>query len=400
MTAASIPATSIPATSIPATSVSHLVPLEGTTWSVWRDVAIRGAGFPADMMLAICDEPLARSADVDVARRRDRPGPEYDAVYAEATGRLSRAIAGIHADPYFQEAVTWQNPRLAEFLRDRTAAPVAVRRTKDRQRELVIANYLQRYCLKNDSIGFYGPVGWASANPGTAGLVVLPGERLISRRTTYFEVWAIDKVAAAIAGRGRMAGWLRPRRTASSFLAGNVLHRALRRPVVLTDAELEVLAACDGSTTISDVLAIAGEQQGRVVLARLAELGAVRLDLEGPVDARPERLLLDQVSRIADPAERARAVAPVERMIEAKDEVAASAGDPSRLAKALADLAATFEEITGAQATRKAGGDVRRPHADLPGFDAGRAGRAGRGAARGAGRPARAGPGQRPLAGE
>ena len=122
------------------------------------------------------------------------------------------------------------------------------------QRELVIANYLQRYCLKNDTIGFFGPVGWASAGSGAPGLVVVPGERLVARRTTYFEVWAIDKVAAEIARQGRERGWLRPRRTRSVFLAGNVLHRPHRKPVVLTDAELRVLLACDGHRTISDVL--------------------------------------------------------------------------------------------------------------------------------------------------
>src|SRR5215471_13949003 len=42
---------------------SHRTPLDGTTWSVWREVALRSAGFPADMVLAICDEALARSAD-------------------------------------------------------------------------------------------------------------------------------------------------------------------------------------------------------------------------------------------------------------------------------------------------------------------------------------------------
>ncbi len=43
-----------------------------------------------------------------------------------------------------------------------------------------------------------------------AGLVVAPGDQLIARRTTYFEVWAIDKVAAVIARQGRVLGWLRP----------------------------------------------------------------------------------------------------------------------------------------------------------------------------------------------
>jgi Lantibiotic dehydratase, N terminus len=337
-----------------ANGAGHRVPLEGTTWSVWRDVCLRSAGFPADMVLALCDEPLARSADLDGAELAG-PGPAYDAVYADATGRLSRAIAGIHAGPYFQEAVTWQNPGLAQFLHDHDAGPDAPRRSKQRQRELVIANYLQRYCLKNDTIGFFGPVGWACAASGTAGLLAVPGEQLLARRTTYFEVWAIDKVAAAIAPQGRVLGWLRPRRTRSAFLAGNVLHRSHRKPVTLTDAELRVLLACDGSQTISDVLDGAGGTGASAVLARLTELGALRMDLEGPADAWPERLLREKLELIADPVARAAALEPVDQLIGARDAVAATDGDPAGLRRALAGLAETFEKVTGAASTRRAG---------------------------------------------
>src|SRR5580692_4320378 len=276
--------TSLPASEAgasPKAGAPHRVRLEGTTWSVWRDMCLRSAGFPADMVLAICDEPLARSADLAGADPAGRLA--YDQAFADATGRLSRAIAGTYADPVFREALTWQNPGLAQFLRDHDAGPGAARRSKQRQRELVIASYLQRYCLKNDTIGFFGPVGWASVAPGTAGLVVTPGEQLISRRTTYFEVWAIDKVADAIARQGRVLGWLRPRRTRSVFLAGNVLHRPHRKPVVLTDAELRILHECDGSRTISDVLASVDAPEARALLARLAELGALRVDLKGPM---------------------------------------------------------------------------------------------------------------------
>src|SRR6202453_5381457 len=79
----------------------HRVPLAGTAWSVWRDVCVRSAGFPADMVLAICDEPLARSADLAGEDPAGRLG--YDEAYAVATRRLSDAVAGIHADPLFQE---------------------------------------------------------------------------------------------------------------------------------------------------------------------------------------------------------------------------------------------------------------------------------------------------------
>jgi len=350
-----------------AADAGHRVPLDGTAWSVWRDVSVRGAGFPADMVLAICDEPLARSADLaDAAANRadtNRADADladadladgrsaYDRVYADAVWRMSRAIAATHADPVFQEALTWQNPGLAQFLQEHDIGQGTARRAKDRERELVIASYLQRYCLKNDTIGFFGPVGWASVNPGAAGLVVVPGERLTARRTTYFEVWAIDKVAAEIARQGRAQGWLRPRRIRSVFLDGNVLHRPHRKPVVLTDAERGTLLACDGRRTISEV----GGPGGSAVLDRLAALGALRLDLEGPVDAWPERLLREKLERIPDPAARAAALEPVDQMVKARDAVAAAGSEPGELRRALAGLAGTFERVTGSPATRRGG---------------------------------------------
>jgi hypothetical protein len=183
----------------------------------------------------------------------------------------------------------------------------------------------------------------------------VPGQQLTARRTTHFEVWAIDKVAEAIAREGRVQGWLRPRRTRSAFLGGNVLHRPHRRPVTLTDAELRILLACDGNTTISDVLDIEGAAGARAVLTRLAGLGALRLDLEGPADAWPERLLRDKLELIAGPAARAAALAPLDQMIRARDAVAATGADPDGLARALAGLAETFEQVTGSAATRRAG---------------------------------------------
>jgi lantibiotic biosynthesis dehydratase-like protein len=348
------PASAAGPTAGAATGAPHRVRLPGTAWSMWRDVAVRGAGFPADMMLAICDEPLARGADLageDPAGRL-----AYDKAYADAVGRLSRVIAGVYADPRFQEAVAWQNPGLAQFLHDHDPGPDAPRRNQQqRNRELVVVGYLQRYCLKNDTIGFFGPVGWASAGHDGPGLVVVPGEQLLVRRTTYFEVWAIDKVAAGIARQGRALGWLRPRRARSVFLAGNVLHRPHQRPVTLTDAELRVLEACDGRATISEVLQAAGTPQGRALLDRLAGLGALRLDLEGPMHAWPERLLREELELIADPAARAAALEPLDRMVRARDAVAAAAGDPAALRRALAGLAETFEQVTGTASSRKAG---------------------------------------------
>src|SRR5579863_8394314 len=107
---ASAPAASPTPAVSPTAGAGHRVPLAGTTWSVWQDVCVRSAGFPAEMVLALCDEPVARSADLAAADPAGRPA--YDQAYAEAAQRLSRAIAGTYADPAFLEALTWQNPGL------------------------------------------------------------------------------------------------------------------------------------------------------------------------------------------------------------------------------------------------------------------------------------------------
>jgi hypothetical protein len=134
-----------------------------------------------------------------------------------------------------------------------------------------------------------------------------------------------------------------------------VLHRPHRKPVVLTDAELRILHECDGSRTISDVLEAAGTPETRGLLIRLAELGALRMDLEGPMHAWPERLLRQKLELIADPDARAAALDPVDQLIRARDAVTGTAGDPAGLQRALAGLAATFEQVTGAASTRRAG---------------------------------------------
>src|SRR5580698_8816176 len=70
-----------------AMEAGHRVPLGGTGWSVWRDVCVRSAGFPADMVLNICDEPVARSADLADGDGAGRLA--YDRAYADAAERMS-----------------------------------------------------------------------------------------------------------------------------------------------------------------------------------------------------------------------------------------------------------------------------------------------------------------------
>ena len=64
---------------------------------------------------------------------------------------------------------------------------------KRRADDQTVASYLQRYCTKNDTIGFFGPVGWARLGSTGPTVAVEPGPALVEHRATRIEQWAVDE---------------------------------------------------------------------------------------------------------------------------------------------------------------------------------------------------------------
>jgi hypothetical protein len=153
----------------------HLVPLAGQ-WALWRDLAVRTAGFPVSG-LGIFGSPDEQAALRAVAR-----------------------------DPLFQTAVTWQNRAALRNAVAKIANGAAAPGSAWRRREEVVASYWQRYCAKNDTIGFFGPLAWGRvADDGPA--VQVSCGRLVSQSTVWFEAWAIQALAQSLdPGLGVPAG--------------------------------------------------------------------------------------------------------------------------------------------------------------------------------------------------
>jgi hypothetical protein len=334
------------------TVTSH-VPLGRTGWALWRDVALRSAGFPAERFLGICDDELAAAAD-----RLDDGVPatreQYAKVFAAATDRLTAVIRRTAADPAFREAVTWQNPEVVRYCLDSVSAGEP-RNARGRHHELAIASYHQRYMLKNDTIGFFGPFGWARIGTEDTGVSVAPGPNLLSRRTVYFEGWAIDAVADAVAAIPEVWPWLRPRIVPSATLTGRVVRLPFQQPVPLSATEGRVVGLCDGRRTVRDIAGDPPDPATVAALLRLRAHGAVRIDLAGSLVLRPELALAERIDAIGDAAVRARAWKALDELVSHRDAVAAAAGEPDRLMRASEALADTFERITGVAATRRPG---------------------------------------------
>ncbi len=338
----------------------HLVPLGQSGWSVWRDVALRSAGFPARLADALADRELARAADARNAGTAS--ADDYATAFGLAEARLTATVRRIAADPRFREAVTWQNRALVANCLDKAAAGEP-RNVRGRNHEMTIVGHVQRYALKNDTIGFFGPVGWASFTEGDEPLHSTPGEHLLARRTVYFETWAIDAVARTFSADPAVRPWTTPRLDPGVHVDGGLAHRPDKLPLPLTVAERTLLAACDGERTVRELAAeptgpgghFTTEQDLLDALDRLGGHGIVTLDLEGPVEAWPETTLRKKLDRIGEPALRERLLSVLDRLTGARDSVAAAAGDAAALAAAMDRLNTVFREITGEAAVRHHG---------------------------------------------
>jgi hypothetical protein len=322
-------------------------------WLLWRDVAVRSAGFPARRLLDLCDDQLAAAAD-----KLDEGVPAtiegYAAAYMSAQRHLTAVIRQTAAEPRFREAATWQNPALIHDCLDKAVAGEP-RNVRGRYHELTITAYLQRYCLKNDTVGFFGPVGWARIVDDETGLSVVARLEPLACRTTYFEGWGIDAVAEVLAARPDVWPWLRPRVARSAAIIGSGLHLPLLPPIAVSPEDLGVLRQCDGTRTVREIVGDPPDPRVLSILLRLRDSGAVLIGLTGTLVAQPEAELAERIDLIDDARVRASARAPLRELTAAREAVSAAAGDPDRLLRASTALAQTFEEITGASSSRRAG---------------------------------------------
>lgn len=320
--------------------------LPGSSWRLRREFCLRGAGLPAARIEWIVDPELAAAVDGSVAD----DSAEFAEVWEAGQSRLQAGLAAAATDPVLREAVAWQNPGLVAMCLDRIAAP-GKRNVKRRLREQLVATKLQRYALKNDTIGICGPVGWGWLGPGRASRVS-PETDLIRQRTTYVEYWAMDGVAESIAREPNIRPWLRPRLPASSVVEGRRV-KSVGGVHVLTAHQLNLVKECDGSLAVRELLQRRPQCAGD--LAALVKRGILTLGLPVRVAAYPERQLRAQLEKIGDDAARRSALEKLNSFTDLVNAVATSAGDGDAVATAFAELSEHYTTLTGASAERGEG---------------------------------------------
>jgi hypothetical protein len=343
---------------------THL-PLSGE-WALWSEVAVRSAGFTADGVLRLSAPALAHHADGLVPAALDDPAwQEFRRSFARAAAEAEAEFGRIAADPRFRAALTWQNHHVIDRAVEpllRREPSVHPRNSRHRQREDLVASYWQRYCVKNDTIGSFGPVGWVRAS-ATRPTTFRPSSTLIDSFDVFFESWALDFVAKAMAEREGMAEWLAPRRVPFVRVEGNAVLLPRRPAVAVPAATAAALRRCDGvhpASVLAAELVAAGHAASRseafAILAELRKRRWIEWTLDLPALPRAEDNLRARLAEVAPAALREQALGELDALVRAKARIRAAVGDPSELRSALRALDDTFATITGGRnPTRNAG---------------------------------------------
>ncbi len=324
---------------------------------IFRNLKVEDLRGIHDATLADLEEFHDALEDLEDARAR------FEDAFETARGESNEAILRVARDDLFQEAILWQNRSafhtgLRRLLK--AADPGKSQRKIHRKHELV-ARYLQRYCAKNDTIGFFGPLGWARWTDDGEAVTVTTRPRLFCGRETGFEVWGLDELARVL--EPELREWLPPRRLPFLRLKDNAAILPLKEPCRLSDAEVAVLAACDGRRTARQLAAdLPGSEstprdavQVFELLERFRAAGWIAWSLEVPLGIDSERWLREQLEAVGDAEKRDAALAKLERLEAARRKVDAAAGDPRALDQAMGHLEAEFSRLTGAKSTRAAG---------------------------------------------
>jgi hypothetical protein len=283
--------------------------------------------------------------------------------YDAAVARQSVEIHGICRQDPFREALLWQNRNAFHSALESLARhpPVGARNSQRRQKEEMIASYVQRYALKNDTIGFFGPMGWARFGNGP--LRVEPGPGLVSKREVFLETWAFEELARTLSREPAVRPWLTPRVMSFARLgSGTDLHLPFQRPIRLPPQSAALLRACRGARTAREIAGelggspgFSGDEEVYRLLEQLTEGRLIEWSFWVPVNPQAGEGLRRQIERIGEESLRDAGLQALDELDAARQGVARAAGDIGALDRALQDLESTFERLTGARGSRRGG---------------------------------------------
>lgn len=314
----------------------------------WQAFVVRSAGFRVEMLRH------GFTVAPSVEQLQEEQG--WDELMAANSAELLEAFE----DDRLQQATIWQDASVVAEILPRARGP---RASRARRCQPMLARYLQRYVLRNESVGFFGPVFWGSLESGGANITHRPGADPEVRTEAVLESWAVAALAEALVESGPLRESFPVTLRVEAWHIGRYLVRGSRRHTLST-AQRAVVTELSGPSyprrTVRELAAATGLDLEEVVDA-VGELAAAEFIHWGP-DLPPAigelAALRAQVTRLADSPERDHAARELERM-DAAIELAGAARSAAELDERFHQAATLFSAVTARRADRVIAPDAR-----------------------------------------
>ncbi|MFI6096376.1 lantibiotic dehydratase [Lentzea sp. NPDC051213] len=333
-------------------------------WQIGKHFVLRHAGMPFDWLedlgaqpelLRLADEVLDREAEVREAHGsssallRGRPAQlpqtpvvkqwaqafeRFNAAYQEADDAASERLREILARPEVSEAIFLSNPDAYHNMLRPWLAHRGTTTSKWRRVRRQMYTYVQRFCAKNETVSFFGPMAYGAKGERTELRTDLDRGRQV-----FFSHWAAKAVATAIARDPKI-------------LPDLTFHATGR-----TAAPAAVLALVTaGGRTFREIHAASDLPAGQVAKALMALIASEAVCIElggGEYDHDPLATIVRQLGELPASAAREKWLDRVESLRHHTADLAGQ--DLDGKAKTVAALEELFTEVTGKPARRGAG---------------------------------------------
>jgi hypothetical protein len=308
-------------------------------WLLWRHFPLRSAGFPfPELSSALVDDTadfheLCAGSDEQIATWWER-----------ATVRAASRIVELAQNDRLTMALLWQNPKIAEKTLPWLARciPTGARDRSSRYRgdERIVARYLQRYHTKNETVGFFGPIVWASFDPESdRAFAFTPGREVARQQRVWFEDGLINELGAALAQDPDVAGDLPLSLPIGVARLGPNLIRADGTARRLSPREARITSLVDGSRStraIATMIAASLDDVEDTVAPLVAE-GLLSRTFDVPIERGAEQALVRELGSLPPSPAVDRALSVLAELEAARAEVEA-ASNSDKLGKALREV--------------------------------------------------------------
>ncbi|MES9903985.1 MAG: lantibiotic dehydratase [Sedimenticola sp.] len=160
-------------------------------WFSW--FWLRSAGFPVSGLEEIAFQPNL------IARLKNAPEDMRAVVFVEAMASTRKNLVTKLSTPLAREALYLSNPEALKRIDQLAQGSLDIVNRRTRERVRLGWRYLQRFCAKNDTTSFFGPIAWGHFTTQTKAITSMHEEGSITKqRCVALEYWVTEAIANAI----------------------------------------------------------------------------------------------------------------------------------------------------------------------------------------------------------